>query len=70
MAEPSAPTAPDDLTALLHERGQRCTPQRLVILRELRRRADTFGQNPSELPPADVEIVRPLQIDAQAGGSG
>jgi Fe2+ or Zn2+ uptake regulation protein len=32
-------SAPDDLTALLHERGQRCTPQRLVILRELRRRA-------------------------------
>ena len=32
-------SAPDDLTALLHERGQRSTPQRLVILRELRRRA-------------------------------
>jgi Fe2+ or Zn2+ uptake regulation protein len=29
----------DDLVALLHERGQRATPQRLVILRELRRRA-------------------------------
>jgi Fe2+ or Zn2+ uptake regulation protein len=39
MPPPFAPTAPDDLTALLHERGQRSTPQRLVILRELRRRA-------------------------------
>jgi Fe2+ or Zn2+ uptake regulation protein len=29
----------DDLTTLLHQRGQRSTPQRLVILRELRRRA-------------------------------
>ena len=29
----------DDLTTLLHKRGQRATPQRLVILRELRRRA-------------------------------
>jgi Fe2+ or Zn2+ uptake regulation protein len=28
-----------DLTRLLHDRGQRATPQRLVILRELRRRA-------------------------------
>jgi Fe2+ or Zn2+ uptake regulation protein len=28
----------DDLTAMLHQRGQRATPQRLVILRELRRR--------------------------------
>jgi Fe2+ or Zn2+ uptake regulation protein len=27
-----------DLVRLLHERGQRATPQRLVILRELRRR--------------------------------
>jgi Fe2+ or Zn2+ uptake regulation protein len=35
------PAAPhfDDLTTLLHQRGQRSTPQRLVILRELRRRA-------------------------------
>ena len=33
-------TAPgEDLVALLHARGQRATPQRLVILRELRRRA-------------------------------
>ncbi|MGI8715187.1 MAG: Fur family transcriptional regulator [Solirubrobacteraceae bacterium] len=29
----------DDLVTLLHERGQRATPQRLVILRALRRRA-------------------------------
>ena len=28
-----------DLVELLHGRGQRVTPQRLVILRELRRRA-------------------------------
>jgi Fe2+ or Zn2+ uptake regulation protein len=28
----------DDLVGLLHARGQRATPQRLVILRELRRR--------------------------------
>lgn len=31
-------SAPADLTALLHSRGQRATPQRYVILRELRRR--------------------------------
>jgi Fe2+ or Zn2+ uptake regulation protein len=31
--------APADLTELLHQRGQRATPQRLVILRELRHRA-------------------------------
>ena len=34
---PTSPP-PSDLVALLHERGQRATPQRLVILRELRRR--------------------------------
>ncbi len=33
-----AASASADLTALLHQRGQRATPQRLVILRELRRR--------------------------------
>ncbi|HET8978262.1 MAG TPA: Fur family transcriptional regulator [Solirubrobacteraceae bacterium] len=34
-----APDAPDttDLVGLLHERGQRVTPQRLVILRQLQR---------------------------------
>jgi Fe2+ or Zn2+ uptake regulation protein len=37
----STPDSADesDLIALLHARGQRVTPQRLVILRELRRRA-------------------------------
>jgi Fe2+ or Zn2+ uptake regulation protein len=33
------PPTSDDLTTILHQRGQRVTPQRLVILRELRRRA-------------------------------
>lgn len=32
------PAPGSDLVALLHERGQRATPQRLVILRELQRR--------------------------------
>src|ERR1700759_5347424 len=32
------PAPPTDLVELLHRRGQRATPQRLVILRELRRR--------------------------------
>ncbi len=36
---PPALDTSDDLVALLHRRGQRVTPQRLVILRELRRRA-------------------------------
>ncbi len=36
-APPPLPT--DDLVDLLHRRGQRATPQRGVILRELRRRA-------------------------------
>jgi Fur family transcriptional regulator, peroxide stress response regulator len=31
-------TPQEDLVALLHARGQRVTPQRLVLLRELRRR--------------------------------
>jgi Fe2+ or Zn2+ uptake regulation protein len=35
---PDTPAAPTDLVELLHRRGQRATPQRLVILRELRRR--------------------------------
>ena len=35
---PQNPTPPSDLVELLHRRGQRATPQRLVILRELRRR--------------------------------
>jgi Fe2+ or Zn2+ uptake regulation protein len=36
---PSALDTSGDLVALLHQRGQRATPQRLAILRELRRRA-------------------------------
>lgn len=35
----STPTPIDELTQLLHSRGQRSTPQRHVILRELRRRS-------------------------------
>jgi Fe2+ or Zn2+ uptake regulation protein len=39
MASPPHSIAPpSDLVELLHRRGQRATPQRLVILRELRRR--------------------------------
>ncbi len=34
----AAPDAPGQLDAILHRRGQRATPQRNVILRELRRR--------------------------------
>lgn len=33
------PGPPEDLAGILHSRGQRATPQRGVILRELRRRA-------------------------------
>jgi Fe2+ or Zn2+ uptake regulation protein len=41
MDQPAPPHhySPDQLTGLLHSRGQRATPQRNVILRELRRRA-------------------------------
>ncbi len=38
MPSPPDSAAPSDLVELLHRRGQRATPQRLVILRELRRR--------------------------------
>lgn len=39
-SDTSRPTpGTDDLIEILHARGQRVTPQRLVILRELRRRA-------------------------------
>jgi Fur family ferric uptake transcriptional regulator/Fur family peroxide stress response transcriptional regulator len=38
-SEHLTPDATDDLAELLHRRGQRSTPQRNVILRELRRRA-------------------------------
>src|ERR1700753_3538948 len=38
MTSPSPTPAPtSDLVELLHRRGQRATPQRLVILREMRR---------------------------------
>jgi Fe2+ or Zn2+ uptake regulation protein len=36
--EPEITAPHNDLVELLHQRGQRATPQRLVILRELRRR--------------------------------
>ncbi len=36
---PTPHAGSDDLVALLHARGGRATPQRLLILRELRRRA-------------------------------
>jgi Fe2+ or Zn2+ uptake regulation protein len=58
----SAPTS-DDLTTLLHERGQRATPQRLVILRELRRRAhhataeQIGGAVREELPGTSIPTV-------------
>jgi Fe2+ or Zn2+ uptake regulation protein len=41
MDQPAPPHrySSDELTGLLHSRGQRATPQRNVILRELRRRA-------------------------------
>ncbi len=35
---PDTSAPPADLVEILHQRGQRATPQRLVILRELRRR--------------------------------
>src|ERR1700761_8762468 len=35
---PSPPVDTADLVRLLHQRGRRATPQRLVILRELQRR--------------------------------
>jgi Fe2+ or Zn2+ uptake regulation protein len=62
------PISPDlpadvDLVGLLHERGQRATPQRLVILRELRRRgrhatADEIGRSVrAELPGTSTPTV-------------
>ena len=54
---------PPDLVALLHRRGQRATPQRLVILRELRRRgrhatADEIGNAVRhELPGTSTPTV-------------
>lgn len=54
---------PADLVGLLHARGQRATPQRLVILRELRRRrrhatAEEIGQSiRGELPGTSMPTV-------------
>jgi len=63
----SSEAAPDahgqDLTSLLHARGQRATPQRLVILRELRRRgrhttADELRRSiRDELPGTSIPTV-------------
>jgi Fe2+ or Zn2+ uptake regulation protein len=56
-----SPTLPpaSDLVDLLHQRGQRATPQRLVILRELRRR----GQH------ATAEEIRSAVRDELPGTS-
>jgi Fe2+ or Zn2+ uptake regulation protein len=59
----SHPTDPADLVGLLHARGQRATPQRLVILRELRRRrrhatAEEIGHSiRGELPGTSMPTV-------------
>lgn len=58
-----SPAPPADLVELLHRRGQRATPQRLVILRELRRRgrhatADEIrGAVRDELPGTSTPTV-------------
>ncbi|HEX8977364.1 MAG TPA: Fur family transcriptional regulator [Solirubrobacteraceae bacterium] len=63
---PVTDTLPDlspELTELLHSRGQRATPQRYVILRELRRRrrhatADEIGRAVrAELPGTSTPTV-------------
>jgi Fe2+ or Zn2+ uptake regulation protein len=62
-SQPDTPAPPTDLVDLLHERGQRATPQRLVILRELRRRgrhatADEIGNAVRhELPGTSTPTV-------------
>jgi Fe2+ or Zn2+ uptake regulation protein len=62
-APPDTSLPPADLVELLHQRGQRATPQRLVILRELRRRgrhatADEIrGAVRSELPGTSTPTV-------------
>lgn len=59
----SHPSDPTDLVELLHARGQRATPQRLVILRELRRRrrhatAEEIGRSiRDELPGTSTPTV-------------
>lgn len=60
---PRSPDSDAELTKLLHARGQRATPQRLVILRELRRRgrhatADQIrGSVRAELPGTSTPTV-------------
>jgi Fe2+ or Zn2+ uptake regulation protein len=63
-----------ELTALLHARGQRATPQRLVILRELRRRgrhttADDLRRSiTAELPGTSVPtLYATLDLLAELG---
>jgi Fe2+ or Zn2+ uptake regulation protein len=85
MPLPASPVLDsDDLTGLLHQRGQRATPQRLVILRELRRRerhatADEIGQAVREALPgtsiptvyATLELLVELGLARRVGaGSG
>ena len=66
MNDPHQATAEvsgQELTALLHARGQRATPQRLVILRELRRRGEHSSADElrrsiqAELPGTSVPTV-------------
>jgi Fe2+ or Zn2+ uptake regulation protein len=65
MNQPAPPHrySPDELTGLLHSRGQRATPQRNVILRELRRRAqhatadEILGAVRDELPGTSTPTV-------------
>jgi Fe2+ or Zn2+ uptake regulation protein len=65
VSPPSPTPAPrsGDLVELLHERGRRATPQRLVILRELRRRgrhatADEIrGAVRTELPGTSTPTI-------------
>ena len=62
-APPHTRPKPEDLVGLLHERGQRATPQRLAILRELRRRerhatAEEIGRTVrAQLPGTSMPTV-------------
>jgi Fe2+ or Zn2+ uptake regulation protein len=57
------PAPPTDLVEILHQRGQRATPQRLVILRELRRRGrhatadEVRGAVRDELPGTSTPTI-------------
>ncbi|MEA2213058.1 MAG: Fur family transcriptional regulator, stress-responsive regulator [Solirubrobacteraceae bacterium] len=63
IRDTNAPSPLSDLSRLLHSRGQRATPQRYVILRELRRRgrhvtADELGQAVRrQLPGTSIPTV-------------